>query len=331
MRGAKVTIIEKGLCGAEASWAGGGILSPLAPWDYADVVTRLTSRGTALFGAWAAQLHQATGIDPEYEVSGMLVWPPFDLAKAESWCAAHGMRAEAGEPAGSLLLPDVAQVRNPRLLHALRARVEGLGGRILERCEVQQVVAEAGRVRKLKTACGELEGGSFIVTAGAWSKAVLGEYALHLDIKPVRGQMLLFKFDAPPLEHIILQGDLYLIPRRDGHLLVGSTMEDAGFNKDTTAAARDSLWERARKLLPQLGQMAPVRQWAGLRPGSPGNVPFIGRHPALDNLYLNSGHFRYGVTMAQASVEVLCNELEGRPQPYDVAPYQAARIAEEAM
>lgn len=326
-RGAQVTIVDRGLCGGEASWAGGGILSALCPWDYPDEVTRLAGRGAALFAAWARDLHRATGIDPEYEPSGMLVLPPFDRAQAEHWCATHAIRAERGVADGSLLLPDVAQVRNPRLLHALRARVEALGGRIIERCEVNRVVASGGRVSRLETGCGDLEGDHFIVTAGAWSRAVLGEHALHLDIKPMRGQMLQFKFDAPPLEHIVLQGDLYLIPRRDGHLLVGSTMEDAGFDKSTTASARDSLWARARRLLPQLGEMPLVRQWAGLRPGSPGNIPYIGRHPTLDNLYLNSGHFRYGVTMAQASVEILCNELEGRPQPFDVAPYRAARIS----
>jgi len=326
-RGAQVTIVDRGLCGGEASWAGGGILSALCPWDYPDDVTRLASRGAALFGAWARDLHRATGIDPEYEPSGMLVLPPFDRAKAEDWCATHATRVEQGVPDGSLLLPDVAQVRNPRLLHALRARVEALGGRIVERCEVKRVVAAGSRVSRLETSYGDLEGDNFIVTAGAWSRAVLGEHALHLDIKPMRGQMLLFKFDAPPLAHIVLDGDLYMIPRRDGHLLVGSTMEDAGFDKSTTAFARDNLWARARNLLPQLGDMPLVRQWAGLRPGSPGNIPYIGRHPTLDNLYLNSGHFRYGVTMAPASAEILCNELEGRPQRFDVAPYRAARIA----
>jgi glycine oxidase len=325
-RGARVTVVDRGPCGSEASWAGGGILSMLSPWDYTDDVGRLAIRGAALFGAWARELHSATGIDPEYARSGMLVLPPFDAAKAEAWCLAHGFRAEKDPLSGGLLLPDVAQVRNPRLLRALRARVESLGGRIVERCEVRNVVVDGGRVAKLETACGEFTADRFILTAGAWSRAVLGEHALHLEITPVRGQMLLFKFEAPPIPHILLKGDLYLIPRRDGHLLVGSTMEDAGFDKSTTPAAREDLWRRAAAILPELAAMPPLRQWAGLRPGSPGNLPFIGRHPTLGNLYINSGHFRYGVTMAKASVEILVNELEGAPQPFDVRPYRAERI-----
>ncbi|HEY5994760.1 MAG TPA: FAD-dependent oxidoreductase [Gallionellaceae bacterium] len=322
-RGHGVTVLELGACGQESSWAGGGILSPLCPWDYPDEVTRLTGRGAELFPAWARTLHRATGIDPEYEPSGMLVLPPFDRAAAEAWCAAHAVRFQAGGEQEGILLPDVAQVRNPRLMHALQTRVAALGGRILERCAVREIVVENGRVQKLMTACGECEADLLIVAAGAWSKQVLGQLAQRLEIEPVRGQMLLYKFDAPPIPHIILQKDLYLIPRRDGHLLVGSTLEYAGFDKSTTPAAREDLSRRAAAILPQLAGMQPVRHWAGLRPGSPGNIPTIGRHPHIENLYLNSGHFRYGVTMAPASVEILINEIEGKPQPFDAAPYRA--------
>jgi glycine oxidase len=321
-RGAGVTVIDRGSCGGESSWAGGGILSPLCPWDYPEEVTRLTGRGAALFQAWATALQAATGIDPEYERSGMQVLPPFDRQLALRWCAAHNVRAEEGEPGAGLLLPDVAQVRNPRLLHALRSRVEALGGRIVERCAVREIITQENRVQKVQTACGEFGADSYIVAAGAWSKEVLGQHALHLDIRPMRGQMLLFKFDTPPLRHIVLQKDLYLIPRRDGHLLVGSTLEDAGFDKSITAAARDDLWRRAQQIVPPLRDMPLVRHWAGLRPGSPHNIPTIGRHPYLENLYLNSGHFRYGVTMAPASVEILLNDLSGKQQPFDVAPYR---------
>ncbi len=323
-RGAKVTLVERGTCGGESSWAGGGILSPLCPWDYPDEVTHLTMRGARLFPGWVRALQGSTGVDPEYEPSGMLVLPPFDLRIARQWCNAHGVPLRAGdEVADSLLLPDVAQVRNPRLLNALRTRVEMLGGRIVERCAVQQIVADGRRVGKVAAACGEFTADNYIVTAGAWSKEVLGGAALRLDIKPVRGQMLLFRFAEPPVRHILLQGGLYLIPRRDGHLLVGSTLEDVGFDKRTTAAAAEDLHRRAQKLLPQLSDMRPVQHWAGLRPGSPGNIPTIGRHPALENLYLNSGHFRYGVTMAPASTEILLNDILGAPQLLDVTPYRA--------
>jgi glycine oxidase len=135
--------------------------------------------------------------------------------------------------------------------------------------------------------------------------------------------MLLFRFSAAPLRFILLKDDLYLIPRRDGCLLVGSTLEDVGFDKGITAAARDNLLKGAQELLPALSSMVPVQQWSGLRPASPHNIPTIGRHPQIDNLYINSGHFRYGVTMAPASAKILLNEMTGVAQPFDVSPYRS--------
>ena len=321
LKGAGVTLVERGVTGKESSWAGGGILAPLCPWHYPDEVTRLTSVGAALFPSWAEGLLAVTGIDPEYIVSGMQVLPSFERPLARQWCDAHGFRLE--ENSDGLLLPEVAQVRNPRLIQALRKHVEMLGGLIVEQCEVRGILMEDDKVRALSTSCGEFNAERYIVCAGAWSKEVLGQYALQLDIRPVRGQMLLFKFDEPPLRHILLQDGMYLIPRRDGHLLVGSTLEDVGFDKATTDEARDSLWQRAQLLLPALRDMPLVQHWSGLRPASPGNVPTIGRHPQLENLYVNSGHFRYGVTMAPASAEILLNELNGKAQPFDVSPYRA--------
>ena len=320
LQGRSVKVLERGSSGRESSWAGGGILSPLCPWDYPEEVNRLVLRGAALFGDWAQGLFAATGIDPEYTRSGMLVLPPFDERVALQWCVSHGVPVERqGE---ALLLPAVAQARNPRLLQAMRARVEQLGGKVIEQCEVKQVVAKAERVSHLQTAQGDFAAESYVVTAGAWSKVLLGEHALHLDVKPIRGQMLLFKFDTPPLAHIVLKAGLYLIPRRDGHLLVGSTLEDVGFDKSTTEEARAMLLQRAIAVLPALRGMPVIKHWAGLRPASPGNIPTIGRHPHLQNLFINSGHFRYGVTMAPVSVEVLMNVMNGTPQPFDVSPYQ---------
>ncbi|RFC39137.1 MAG: glycine oxidase [Candidatus Nitrotoga sp. LAW] len=331
-QGALVTLLERGEIGQEASWAGGGILSPLCPWNYPDEVTRLTTRGAKLFSAWTEELHTVTGINPEYEKSGMLVLPPFDTQAAMHWCALHNTYPVHQVHAtdynlhtynDALYLPEVAQVRNPRLLRALRQHVELLGGHITEQCAVSDIVVENGRVQALTTSSGTFNAKEYIVTVGAWSKEVLGQHALRLDIKPIRGQMLLFKFDVSPLRHIVLQDDLYLIPRRDGYLLVGSTLEDVGFDQRTTSEARDMLWQRAQKILPSLRDMPLTQHWAGLRPASPHNIPTIGRHPQLDNLYLNSGHFRYGVTMAPASAEILINEITGTQQPFDVTPYQA--------
>ncbi len=328
--GHNVTLLERGSVGQEASWAGGGIMSPLCSWDYSEAVTRIAHRGMTMLAGTAEPLFQCTGIDPEYQRSGMLVLPPFDLERAKSWCAQHQFLVQtvnvadylAMENQAGLLLPEVAQVRNPRLLRALRKRVEMLGGVIFEQCEVQNFVSQNARISALKTTHGEFSADVYVITAGAWSKQLLGEHALLLNVKPIRGQILLFKFDAPPFKNILLKKDLYLIPRRDGHVLVGSTLEDVGFDKSITQAARDSLLARVREIFPAWKNVEPIQHWAGFRPGSPDNIPTISRHPHLENLYANTGHFRYGVTMSLASAELLRNEIEHRPQPFSVEEYR---------
>jgi glycine oxidase len=328
--GYSVTVLERGNIGQEASWAGGGILSPLCPWDYSEAVTRLAQRGMNMFSEAASQLHTSTGIDPEYQRSGMLILAPYQEKLAVQWCVQHQAALHHvsladyldKQKGDGLLLPEIAQVRNPRLLQALRKHVEMLGGVILEQHEVQKLEIASERVIALHTTQGKFSADTYIVAAGAWSKTLLGEHALNMDIRPIRGQILLFKFDAPPFQQIVLQENLYLIPRRDGHVLVGSTMEDVGFDKSTTMEARDSLLKRVREIFPSWADRMPVQHWAGFRPGSPDNIPTIGRHPHLINLYANSGHFRYGVTMSFASAELLRNEIESRPQPFSVAEYR---------
>lgn len=344
-RGARVSILERNKVGQESSWAGGGILSPLYPWDYSDAVTRLASYSATLFPAWTRALYKATEIDSEYVACGMLVLPPYAVQDARYWCSKHDVKIEelllpdrstTGINTDSirqqgLYLPDIAQVRNPRLIQALLNRVIQLGGEILEDCAVTDITVKHGQVQSLTSMHGQFRADHYVVTSGAWSKEVLGQYAINLDIKPMRGQMLLMKFSTPPIHTILVKKDLYIIPRQDGHLLIGSTLEDVGFDKRTTTIARDDLLTRAQAILPFLRTAPIVKQWAGLRPASPDNIPTIGRHPVIQNLYINSGHFRYGVTMAPASAEILFNELTGNLQPFDTTPYQIGWNAESRL
>lgn len=322
--GATVTVLERGLCGGESSWAGGGILSPLPPWDYPAAVTDLTQLSCRLFPEWVGRVAEISGIDPEYRVSGMRVMPPFDAKKAAQWCANHDVRLE--QDGEGLWLPDVAQVRNPRLMKALRLALERIGVRIVEQAEVTGVMSTKDRVERLDTTAGPFVAEHYVVAAGAWSKKLLGKQGVQLDIKPVRGQMLLYRAQPGMLQHIILQNGAYLIPRDDGHILVGSTLEDVGFDKATTEEARVALHARALGMLPQLAQAEFIQHWAGLRPAAPDNIPIIDRHPQLENLFLNSGHFRYGVTMAPASAQILANRLFNREQPFDVSSYDWPRV-----
>ncbi len=305
--GAKVTVLERGAAGMEASWAGGGILFPLLPWDYPEEVTSLAEAGAFRYREWSALLKESSGIDPEYSKCGMTVLPGTrSMEKASAWCTSHNVRFSV-RASGELHLPDVAQVRNPRLLQALGKTLENMGVRIVEHCEVNAFLKNEGNISGLKVSGGSvLEAESYVVCAGAWSGEMLG----WKDIFPVKGQMLLF--DAKGLlDTILLKDDIYLIPRRDGLILAGSTLEHCGFDKSLTQGAH--LHEKASEMLPELKGLSPVKHWAGLRPGSPANMPTISRHPDFENLYVNAGHFRYGVTMAPAAARILANIVFGKP------------------
>lgn len=329
-RGARVTLLDRSRAGAESTWAGGGILSPLLPWQYGEAVNALSEYSRALFPDWIARQQTLSGLDAEYRASGMLVLPPFDLAEAAAWCARHAWRCEkrsSGEflatmaAEEALWLPDVAQVRNPRLIHVLRGAAIASGVRIVESTEVTGWVAEHGRISRVNTTQGDFSAAGVVVAAGAWTGTLPGLEAFATQIFPVRGQMLLFKLPPDSLTTIVLQNGRYLIPRQDGHVLAGSTLEWSGFDKSTTESAKRELLAFAAGILPALSERVLVKHWSGLRPGSPENVPIIAPHPGFSNLFINSGHFRYGVTMAPGSARLLADLIEGKQTAISVAPY----------
>ncbi|MBC7946005.1 MAG: glycine oxidase ThiO [Burkholderiales bacterium] len=331
-RGASVTLIERGRVGRESSWAGAGILSVLPPWDYDKGVIDLARYSETLYSDWVASLEEASGTDCEYRRSGMLMLGTHDDDRARDWLAtfcAGGEKVAARAIAPQLSvereawwLPHTAQVRPPRLLKALRGALSRMDVNIIENTEVLGFCQSGSRIVSLRCREGEAGGGQFVVCAGAWSQRLLGEHALALDICPVRGQMLLFNCAPNTFGPMLLEDDFYLVPRADGHILAGSTVENVGFDKSTTAAAREELMAHAHALLPLLNGENLAAQWAGLRPAAPGNIPAIARHPHIDNLYINSGHFRYGVTMAPGSAQLLAAEALGLPAAIDIAPYR---------
>lgn len=330
--GARVVVLEAGRAGRKASWAGGGLLFPLLPWDYPDTVTRLALYSLSLFPGWAEEWAAASGIDPECLESGLLLLPPYDEAKSLAWCRDRGVVAEPvssrtrapglADDGPGLWLPQVRQVRNPRLLQALRQSARHAGIEIIEQTPVTGWQTHGNRVAAALTATGALAAGKFVICAGAWSAALFSRLGAAPPITPVRGQMLLFKLEAGALSTMAVREQTYLIPRADGHVLAGSTLEHAGFDEAPTPAGRRDLLERAQALLPVLTEERLVNHWAGLRPGSPGNLPIIGPHPALSNLFINSGHFRYGVTMAPGSARLLASLALGQSCPLDPEPYR---------
>ena len=326
-RGCQVTIVERNQIAAQtsgkSSWAGAGILFPLLPWMYKDEVNALALRGANLYPQLCDELKRETGIDPEYTQSGMLLEPPFDAATAITWCAKNQIPTQQiGE---NLLLPTVAQIRPPHLLQALKQRLIQQNVTLLENTQLEplkhdcthdgtidgwqaNIHAPSGAGAAISTEIAKeivLQADAFVVTSGAWSFELLKDTAAGLNIKPMRGQILLFdtsQLDASQIpKQIIYRDGFYLVPRRDGLLLAGSTLEDVGFNTETTETMRQQLQIKAEKILPSLKYAPAIKHWCGLRPGTPDNLPTIAAHSTIQNLYLNTGHFRYGLTMAPAS------------------------------
>lgn len=333
--GASVQILEQGGLGQESSWAGGGILSPLYPWRYPEPVNRLAFYSQARYEALCRELFEETGKDPEWTQSGLLMLGPEDGAEGLTWahesdtCLSRVEASEVAEiepalavtPGFSLWMPEVAQVRNPRLVAALRASLEGRGVDIHEQTRVTSLSTDAGRIVGVETEAGALRAGRVLVAGGAWSAELLDLPGGPLPVEPVRGQMLLFQAEPGLLTRIILSEGRYLIPRRDGHILMGSTMEHVGFDKSTTESAREELLTEALRLVPELAEASIERHWAGLRPGSPEGVPFIGPHPGVEGLYVNTGHYRNGVVMGLASAALAATQILGQAPVLDEAPY----------
>ena len=308
-KGCQVTLVERNVVAAqtsgESSWAGAGILFPLLPWMYKDAVNQLAIAGADLYPALCDRLLATTGIDPEYIKSGMQILSPIDETAALNWCKKYRIPIEKN--ANGLLLPTIAQVRPPHLLQALRQLLIQENIRLLENTQLQPL-ANCAKINSWRTNTGlVLEADAFVVTSGAWSFDLLKDTAAGLNIKPMRGQILLYENVKESPQNIIYQNGFYLVPRRDGLLLAGSTLEDVGFDTRTTIEVKQELQTKAESIMPSLKHAAIRKHWSGLRPGTPDNLPTIAAHPSIKNLYLNTGHFRYGLTMAPASAEQVAN------------------------
>ncbi|MFN2308484.1 MAG: glycine oxidase ThiO [Gammaproteobacteria bacterium] len=338
--GLSVTLVERGASGREASWAGGGILSPLYPWRYPDPVSALARWSQRHYPQLLAETHALSGIDPELEPSGLLILDDGERDAALAWAARFEVSLQEAdaraqrelEPAlgattaQACWLPEVGQVRNPRLVKALRVALERDGVKFCEQTPVHGFETAAGRVTGVVTAAGRLTAAHIVVAGGAWSGELLRSTGLDLPVIPVRGQMILFRARPGQVRRIVLDAGRYVIPRRDGRILVGSTLEHVGFDKTTTETARDDLRAEAVRLIPALADCELEHHWAGLRPGSPIGVPCIARHPDLANLYINAGHYRNGVVLGPASARLLADLLLGRAATFDPADYSTEKI-----
>jgi glycine oxidase len=342
--GLSVTLLEKGEIGRESSWAAGGMLTPVHLAEYPPALVGICGASLALYEPLCREVAAASGIDPEYRVTGLLLVVTDDAGdeaarELEAWKRERNQPVErlsrdeavAAEPnltphlRRALRLPDIAQIRNNRMAVALAESAKRKGADIRANSPVTGFLRVPGRVTGVKTPRGDIYAGTTILAAGAWSHELLLPLGLDLKIKPIKGQILLAGGPPDFCRHMILDGESYLIPRADGRILVGSTLEDVGFDKSVILGTLGDLAERGARLMPELAKLPMVTSWAGLRPGTPDRLPYLGKGP-MDGLIVATGHYRNGILLAPITAEIVADLLAGQSSGVDLTPFDPLRV-----
>ena len=338
LAGMKVTIVEQGEAGHESSWAGGGIISPLYPWRYSDPVSALAKWGQDFYPQLIDEINSETGLDAELIQSGLLMieneqevalewakkWQSNLqlIDKKEVYKLEPELSKELVKENKAIWMPDVRQVRNPRLVKATKKYLLKQGVKFLEQTTVTGFLKKDNKVVGVTSSSGDISANKVLVAGGAWSSMLLNNIDINVDVMPVKGQMILFKTEPGKIKRITLNQDRYVIPRKDGRVLVGSTLEHTGFEKNTTNSAREELMAEAYRIIPSLQKADVEHHWAGLRPGTTDGIPYICSVPSMQGLYLNTGHFRNGVVLGPASARLAADLILNRQPILDLGQYK---------
>jgi len=327
-QGRAVTVVDRQSVGREASWAGAGMLPPGNLSCASTPEARLRSYSHDMWEDLAALLKDRTGIDNGFRRCGAVELPTDDGLfgeQVQAW-QAERLRVQTLDRIGleqhvpglhetfmeGVVLSDFGQVRNPRHMKALAVACRDRGVEIVEYVDGLRLAAGTDGFVTASTFDRTFAADRICVTAGSWTNQVLAPLSISLPVKPVRGQIALLKTNRLPFSCVVEQGRRYLVPRTDGLILVGATEEHVGFEKRTTADAISELLTFAASLVPELGKAEVVKCWAGLRPGSPDELPFLGRVPKFKNLLVGAGHFRSGLQMSPGTGALLADLLVDR-------------------
>ncbi|MBM1145537.1 FAD-dependent oxidoreductase [Alcanivorax sp. ZXX171] len=333
-RGRRVTLVDAPAERPPASWAGGGILAPLFAWRYPAAMNRLTVDGPARYRALVSSLTGYAGLrEDDLCDSGLWVEAPGEeCRRALDWARDWGQRCEPRALATAwpeaadrdgVWFPEVGNIRNPRLLKALRARLADQGVRTVRDRAV--ALDPMGRGATVVLAGGErLSAPSVLISAGAWSPSLLSPLGVSVPLFPAKGEMLLYRLAPGRVPTIVLTENGYLIPRADGAVLAGSTLKEGDDSTHPTEEGRRKLEAMATSILPALAGRAPEHHWAGVRPGCGRDWPYLGAVPGTRGVFAAVGHHRNGLVSAPASAEFLAQLMSGETPFLDPADYSLA-------
>jgi len=344
-RGAVPVVLERGHLGSEASWAGAGILCPINPWLYPDAFTHLIDASLAMYPDLQKELEGISGMSIERLQNGLLV-PFFDEDKANhrqaalDWSKRFNWQVEEldvaaaleSEPAlsanlrGALLWPQVGQLRNPRLLQAIRRVLETELIEVCEQASATGLCLHDGRVSGVRLADdSEIRADAVLLAAGSWSGKLAGQMGFSLPVQPVKGQILLLKSEPGRVNYIIKHDRAYFVPRADGRVLVGASMENVGFQRGNTVEVISGLMQAMLDIAPGLKDARVEHQWMGFRPGSPDGLPFLGPVSDIPGLWVASGHYRNGVALAPITAKVMSAWITGQQPEMDMSAFRVNR------
>lgn len=319
-----VLIVERSSLGAEASSAAAGMLAPQAEADAADDFFQLCCQSRDLYPAFAQSLYAETGIDIELETSGTLYLAfteedERELVKRYEWQTRAGLEVEklSAESAilfepcistdvrAALRFPLDTQVENRRLISALATANEALGVNVLTGVSVDSLNIKRNRVTGIETSRGFVACEKVVIAGGAWTSQVINEALPNPRIEPVRGQMVSFEATPQITRHVIYSPRGYVVPRRDGRLLAGSTTEHAGFDKRVTAAGVQSIVTSALEISASIARLPLTSTWAGLRPRAADGLPVLGPCAEIAGVFYATGHYRNGILLTPITAELL--------------------------
>ncbi len=342
-----VTLFERGQLGAEASWAAGGILGPQIEADRADDFFQLACASRDMHPAFANALREETGVDVELDTTGTLYLgftkeDENELRRRFEWQTRAGLRVEllnavearALEPCISakvrcaLRFPNDVQVENRKLVEALAVANKKLGVRLVTDCEVRAVRVEQGKVCAVETSRGVVSVPIVVLAAGAWTSFINspGVSLPSIKIEPVRGQMLCFAARPQIAFHVIYSSHGYLVPRRDGRVLAGSTAERVGFDKSVTDEGINQIRAMAVEIAPALAHLPQIDSWAGLRPRAADDLPVLGPCEGIEGLFYATGHYRNGILLAPITGELIAEAIVEGATPPLLAAFSPGRF-----
>jgi glycine oxidase len=344
--GLKVTLIERGQVGREASWAAAGMLGPHSEARGLDSMFELCLKSREMYPSFAAELKDATGIDPEYrDEGGFFVSTTESDQEYErrfaSWQIEAGLgpvrvpvedvRSSEPEVTSPLLsaifIPGDHQIENRLLMKALDHVLKQSPVTIIEGQEVTSLVMDSEGIAGVACSGNRYESRQVVLAAGCWSSALARQVGLNVDVTPALGQMLAVV--GPSLNHVVHSTDCYLVPRLGGRLLIGATVDYVGYEKKLTAGAIHSLITAATRLVPGVTKAEVVETWSGLRPDTGDHLPIIGPS-GIRGLTLATGHFRNGILLAPVTAQLVTETIESGRVPAELAPFSVERFNRSA-